>query len=303
MVFIIFVLAIIFILSFICYYIVFYSPQRGQGDHYSLPEGDQYDKYKDRMTRYIDEFLAIDYEDVEIVSFDGLMLRGRYYHIGDDAPVDICFHGYRGTGVRDFCGGSRIAMKLGHNVILVDQRAHGKSQGHSISFGINERRDCLSWIEYALCRFGGDREINIMGVSMGASTVLMAAGLGLPNNVKRIVADCPYTSPPEIIKKVCRDRKLPAALVYPFIYTGALVYGHFRLNSADCTEAVKAAKLPVLLIHGEDDRFVPCDMSRKIQKANPEYIQLFTFPNAAHGISYIEDRARYEALVRQFFNN
>ena len=295
------IVLLVLALSFVCYYIVFYSPHKGQGDHYDLPEGEQYEKHRDTMLRYIDEFLAIDYESVEIVSFDGLILEGRYYHADDKAPVDICFHGYRGTGVRDFCGGSRIAMEMGHNVILVDQRAQGGSQGHSISFGINERRDCLSWIEYALCRFGEDTEINLMGVSMGAATVLMAAGLELPHNVKRIVADCPYTSPVEIIKKVCRDRRLPVALVYPFIYLGALIFGHFRLDSADCRNAVRDAMLPILLVHGEDDRFVPCDMSRKIQRANPKYIHLVTFPDAAHGISYIEDKPRYEALVREFF--
>lgn len=293
---------LVLLISFICYYIVFFSPQGTQEDHYSLPVGEQYDKYREKMTGYIDDFLSLDCEIVEIVSREGLLLRGRYYHLNDSAPVDICFHGYRGTGVRDFCGGSRIMMKMGHNVLLVDQRAHGESQGHSIGFGITERYDCLSWVDYAICRFGEDREINLIGVSMGAATVLMAAGLDLPENVRHIIADCPYNAPADIIMKVGRDMKLPMSLVYPFIKLGALVFGHFNPESADCVRAVKDAKMPILLIHGEDDRFVPCEMSAVIQKANPRLIHRVTFPDAAHGISYIVDKERYEALVREFFN-
>lgn len=303
MLFILIAASTLLLISFICYYIVFYSPQGTQNDHYSLPVGEQYDKYREKMVGYIDDFLTLDCEIVEIVSREGLLLRGRYYHASDNAPVDICFHGYRGTGVRDFCGGSRIMMKMGHNVILVDQRAHGESQGHSIAFGTKERFDCLSWVDYAICRFGEDRDINLVGVSMGAATVLMASGLDLPQNVKHIVADCPYNSPAGIIKKVCRDMHLPAAIVYPFIHLGALIFGHFRLDDCDCETAVKGSRTPILIVHGEDDRFVPCEMSAKIQKANPGLVHRVTFPDAAHGISYIVDKPRYEAIVEEFFRS
>jgi len=297
----IWVILFILLICFICYYIVFFSPHRGAGDHHALPTGVQYEKHKERMLGYIDDFLKLDCEKLEILSYDGKILRGRYYHVNDDAGVDICFHGYRGTGIRDFCGGSRIAMGMGRNVILVDQRAHGESKGHSICFGIKERYDCLSWINYAICRFGDDVDINIYGVSMGASTVLMASGLELPDNVKHIVADSPYTSAGDIIKKACADLKLPVFLVYPFIYLGALIFAGVKLDSCDCVSAVKKARIPILLIHGEEDRFVPCEMSETIRKANPKLIHRVTFPNAAHGISYIEDKVRYEALVREFF--
>lgn len=294
---------VILIFSYICYYIVFYSPHKGAGDHYNLPHGVQYEKYRDRMLGYIDDFLNLDCEKVEIISYDGIKLSGRYYHVNENSGVDICFHGYRGTGIRDFCGGSRIAMGMGRNVILVDQRAHGESAGHSICFGIKERFDCLSWINYVLCRFGEETDINIYGVSMGAATVLLASELNLPENVKHIVADSPYTSAGDIIKKVCKDMKIPSVLVYPFIYLGALLFAGIRLDCCDCAKAVKKAKIPILIIHGEDDRFVPCKMSEVIQKANPRLVHRVTFPNAAHGISYIEDKDRYEQLIHSFISS
>lgn len=295
------IFGIILFASLICYIKVFYSPLPGQAI-YSVPNSGQYQGMRDRMRQMVKVFAEKEYESVEIMSREGLKLHGRLYVNNPEAPVDICFHGYRSSGVRDFCGGSEISFELGHNIILVDQRAQGESKGHTIAFGIKERFDVLSWVDYAICRFGEDRDINLFGVSMGAATVLMASGLELPENVKHIVADCPYSSPADIIKTVCRALHLPPALVYPFIRLGAFVFGHFDLEKTNAAESVKSARIPILIIHGEDDRFVPCDMSAQIQSANPALIQRETFPNAAHGISYMVDRERYRKLAAEFIS-
>ena len=147
-----------------------------------------------QVRELMEQLKEITAEDVFINSFDGLKLHGRYYHVKDGAPLDIQFHGYNGNAMRDFCGGNKISRESGHNSLLIDQRAHGMSQGKTISFGINERKDCLSWVRYAVERFGEDTEIVLSGVSMGAATVLMASDLGLPKNVKAIVCLL-YTSP------------------------------------------------------------------------------------------------------------
>ena len=303
MIVVIIILVLVIIISFICYYITFYSPHRGDGNHYSVPSGEQYQCIKSTMRRLIDEFLELDSEEIEIISRDGLKLSGKYYHVCDGAPVDICFHGYRGTAARDFCGGARIPLEMGHNMIVVDQRAQGKSQGHSICFGIKERYDCLSWINYVLCRFGMGTRIHIFGVSMGAATVLMAAGLGLPENVRCVIADCPYSEVPAIIRKVCRDRKLPDTLFYPFIWLGAYLFAGIKLEDGDCVNAVKNSSVPMLIIHGEEDHFVPCYMSHEIHNSRPDIVSLSTFPGAGHGISYIVDKPRYEKLVHDFIKN
>ena len=142
----------------------------------------------------------VPYEQVYITSFDGTKLAARYYHLSDSAALQIQFHGYRSTAVRDFSGGFQLAQKMGRNLLVVDQRASGKSEGTTICFGIKEKYDCLEWIKYALERFG-DIPIMLTGVSMGGATVLMASELDLPENVKCIVSDCPYTSPYEIIAR------------------------------------------------------------------------------------------------------
>lgn len=289
-------------LAYYCYRRIFYAAPKKKNGPIKLPSGEQYEVNRDKMLSLIDEIRAIPFETVYITSFDGLNLAGRYYHVKDGAPVHIQFHGYKGWAYRDFCGGNKLARERGCNTLVVDQRAHGMSEGNTISMGINERFDCLSWINYICERFGRDVKIVISGVSMGATTVLMAAGLGLTENVIGIIADCPYSSPKEIIMKVCSDMKLPERLMYPFVRLGAKLYGHFDLEAADAAEAVCHAKVPILLIHGEDDRFVPCSMSQKIferfKEANPDGNMLLeTFPGAGHGISFMEDEVRYGRII------
>lgn len=296
-----FLIALLFTL-FAIYRMAFYSRARGRVENmYDIPASPQYQPQRERMRRLIDDFAAIPFESVEITSRDGLPLRARYYHTADHAPLDILVHGYRGSAIRDFCGGAQIGRSFGHNLLLVDQRAHGASGGTTITFGVRERFDVLDWIAYALKRFGPDVSIGLYGVSMGAATVLMAAGLDLPENVRGVVADCPYSAPEAIIRKVAgEDMHLPASLAMPLVRLSARLIGRFSLREASAVEAVKRAKVPILIIHGEDDRFVSCGMSREIRAANPDCVQLETFPHAGHGLSYIVDTERYTRAVIGF---
>lgn len=289
----------VLIVSYICYRIAFFSPQKNRE---AIPEtkGKQYEPHRETMRRIFTQLAARDYEDVTITSHDGLKLAGKYYHMKDGAPLAIAFHGYRSSGMTDFAGGSEICFEMEHNLLLVDQRSHGRSQGKTITFGVLERRDCRAWVDYAVERFGKDVQILLYGVSMGATTVLMASGLDLPENVKGIVADCPYSSPSAIIKAVCKKLHYPPNLSYPFIVLGAFLYGHFNLNETTAAKAVKNSRVPILLIHGEDDGFVPCVMSEEVSNACPDKVTRVTFPGADHGISFLVDEKRYRRTVGEF---
>ena len=294
-------LLIVLLIAGFSYRTAFYSSAHRKEDHYALPQGEQYEKERQRMLSLIRQMDDIPYESVFISARDGTRLFARYYHVRDGAPLQIQFHGYRGTALRDFCGGNKLARESGHNTLVVDQRAHGKSSGTTITFGIRERWDCLSWAEYANQRFGSNTPIFLSGVSMGAATVLMASELKLPANVIGIIADCPYSSPEAIIRKVCReDMHLPPTLVMPFIRLGARLFGHFDLREARAVQAVRNTHIPILLIHGEDDRFVPCDMSREIFGACAGEKNRITFPGAGHGLSYIVDTETYSDAVSCF---
>lgn len=299
--FIIFFALLLFIGSYYAYQIAFFSPKREKGENYHLPQGEQYEEHLDNIQKWIDEMHAIPFEKIYTPSHDGKQLYGRYYHTLEHAPIQIMFHGYKSSAYLDFCGGIKYAIKSNHNVLVVDHRSHGNSEGSVITFGIKERLDCLSWIQYVNHRFGDDTPIILSGLSMGAATVLMASNLNLPKNVVGIVADCPYSSPKEIIMKVCKDMHYPPKLMYPFIKLGAHLFGRFNLTECDALTCVKQAKVPILLFHGDDDRFVPCDMSRAIREANPEQITLEIVPNAGHGLCYLVGPKQYEAAMQEFF--
>lgn len=277
----------------------FYMPRRERGATYHLPNNEQYRACKPVTDALRAEMEALPFETVCITSHDGLALTGKYYHLRDGAPLQIQFHGYRGSALRDFCGGHKLAREQGFNTLVVDQRAHGDSGGCNITFGLQERYDCQRWAQYAADRFP-DTPIVLAGVSMGAATVLMAADLPLPTQVRAIVADSPYSTPQAIIRKVSADRGIPPALAAPFIKLGARLYGGFSLTDKGAVHSVVNTAIPLLILHGEEDLFVPVEMSRSIDTACTGVHRLVTFPKAGHGLSYIVDPERYAAEVEAF---
>ncbi len=290
-----------FLSLYLPYRIAFRSPQKGQNDIYRLPPGEQYEPRADEMRGMIRRMAAEPCERVSITSRDGLKLRGRLYlRGGPEAPVDLCFHGWRATGLRDFSGGGLFLLGERHNVLLVDQRAQGDSEGRTMTFGVMERWDCLAWLEYIQNRPELRGPVTLYGVSMGAATVLLTSALPLPGNVRCIIADSPYSSPAAILGKVSRDMGLPEKPALAMMRFGAALFGGFSFDGVNCMEAVKHTRVPILLIHGEEDRFVPLEMSREIAAANPEMIRLVTFPGAGHGLSYLTDTERYRHEVSEF---
>ncbi len=298
-------LAFVLLLAYITYRIAFFSNRKKDNSAYLEKVKKCYGEYGDTFNRLVESLSASESERVSIKSEDGLMLSARYYHKKNGAPLHIMFHGYRSLAEFDMSGAAYECMSLSHNVLLVDQRAHGMSEGKSISFGINERRDLLLWCNYAIERFGEDVKIFIWGLSMGAATVLMSLDLPLPENVVGAIADCPYSSPESIIKRVGKSIHIPVALLFPFLRLGARIFGGFRLGGISAEKSIVKAKIPVLLVHGEADNFVPCEMSEKMAESAVKSsvdLRFLKFENAHHGMSYLEDGEKYRRAVYEFIN-
>ncbi|MDO5399929.1 MAG: alpha/beta hydrolase [Eubacteriales bacterium] len=277
----------------------FYSPYKKR-EYLHAPDLARCQAYREDMERIFVALADSPFEAVSVCSQDGLKLTGRYYHLRSGAPVDICFHGYRSSPLTDLCCYCELAARLGHNLLLVDQRAHGGSQGRTITMGIRERQDVLSWVDFVLERFGQQTRLLLYGISMGASTVLMASELGLPENVRAIIADCPYSTPKKIIRRVSEKMGFPGWLSWHLAVLGAKLFGGFDLRESDPVRAAANTEAPILLLHGEADGFVPCEMSGDIQNANRAMIEKYTFPGADHGISYLSDPDRYRHIVTEF---
>jgi len=290
-------------IAWICYRMAFFSSRKHPtpDEPIDTPQGEIYDRFRDQMEAWTREARAMDPERVSIRSFDGLTLTGKYYEYAPGTAIELMFHGYRGNAERDLSGGVQRCFALGRSALLVDQRGCGSSEGHVISFGINERRDCLSWLEFMEKRFGPDRKIILTGISMGAATVMSCADQALPGNVVGILADCGYDSAENIIKKVIREMKLPPKLAWPFVKLGARLYGGFDLEEVTPLKALKNARVPVIFFHGEEDDFVPCSMSRAAWEVCTSRKRLVTIPGAGHGLSYPVDPERYLKELRDFF--
>ncbi|MBQ7172577.1 MAG: alpha/beta hydrolase [Clostridia bacterium] len=267
----------------------------------NLPDLRQVDDYRDEIFHNMETFQAHACEEVFIQSQDGLRLHGRFYMGEAGAPLVIAFHGFRSSSLRDLSGGMEFYRSHGLSLLLVDQRACGESEGRAITFGIKERYDCLAWALYADERLGGKTPIFLSGISMGAATVLMASDLDLPASVKGIIADCPYTSPEDILVKAGGEMHFPTLPARLLLRSSARVLGGFGLNESSAEKAVANTKVPLLILHGEDDDFVPTAMGEAIAKTAKEGMaEFYTFPGAAHEFSYLSDKERYQRLVCDF---
>ena len=290
-------------ISYVCFrmgFLAHRSPEENT-DAIDIPEGEIYEPFRPQMEQWTREVRAMPREHFVIRSFDGLELHGDFFEYAPGAPIEIMFHGYRGSAERDLSGGVQRCRLIGRSTLLIDQRCSRRSEGHVITFGIREYRDCLSWAKFAAEHFGPDRKLILTGISMGAATVCMASDKDLPPNVIGILADCGYTSPKEIICKVIRDMGIPPALGYPFAKLGARIFGGFNLEETSPRECLKNAKVPVIFYHGENDEFVPCSMSRENYEACTSRKALVTVPGAGHGLSYPVEPERYLQTLREFF--
>ena len=296
-------LLIVLGISYLCFRISFRASgkQTQPEDYIDLPEGKIYEPFHADMERWVREVRSMPHETMTVRSFDGLTLTGKYYEYAPGAPIELMFHGYRGSAERDLSGGVQRCFLLGHSALIVDQRCSGGSDGTVITFGIHEHKDCLVWVEPMLMRFGPEVRIILTGISMGAATVMMAAGCDLPDNVVGVLADCGYTSPKDIICTVITQMGLPPKLSYPFVKLGAKIFGRFDPEETSPAEALKRAKVPVIFFHGETDDYVPCCMSEENYRFCASRKKLVTVPGAGHGLSYPTDPEGYLNALREFF--
>lgn len=137
---------------------------------------------------------------------------------------------------------------------------------------------------------------------MGATTVLMAADLDLPANVHGIMADCGFTSPYDIWKYIANHN-----LHLPYGINGRLIdllcQRKIQYRSTDCStlETLKKTRVPVIFAHGENDHFVPVEMTLQNYEACASAKMLLIVPGADHGMSYYVAKDDYERKVKEFW--
>ena len=246
------------------------------------------------------------HEDVFIESYDGLRLHGTLIEQpegGQARGTILLAHGFHGSGYVDFSCALQPYFEMGFNLLVIDQRGHLQSEGTYLTMGVRERYDVRGWAIWLLQRYGEGHRVVLDGISMGGATVLMAAGLDLPRNVCAIISDCPYTSPREIFHSVMTTSiKLPTWLLWGADICCRIMAG-FSIDGASAVDALRNNRLPLLMIHGLADDFVPCWMTEKSAEAavNCEKT-LVLVPGAGHGLSFLVDREGVYAELAKFMD-
>lgn len=242
-------------------------------------------------------------EEIYISSVDALKLHGILVKCKESKKVVICFHGYTSRGTSDFTALSKFYIEQGFNVIMVDQRAHGDSEGKYIGFGVLDRKDAEKWIEYVIDRFGSDVDIFLHGISMGGATVLMTSGLELPHNVRAIIADCAFTSAYDVFSHILkRDYHIPKFPIMNITEHMTKKNAGYGYNDVSTLKEVEKTKIPILFIHGEKDDFVPVWMSKKNYEVCNSEKEILIVKNADHAESYFVNTLEYEKALKKYIN-
>lgn len=235
---------------------------------------------------------------------DGVRLVGHWCPHPEARRIIIAMHGWRSSWDHDFCTISGFWYDNGCSVLYPDQRGQNASGGDYMSFGMLERYDCLEWVNWVVQKCGTDIPVYLAGVSMGATTVLMASEFEMPSSVRGILSDCGFTSPEAIWRHVAKENlHLPYSVQHRLV--DEMCRKKIKLSSKSCStvEILKKAKIPVLFVHGTDDHFVPVEMTYRNYIACAAPKRLFIVPGADHGMSYLEDREGYEDALRNFWRD
>ena len=284
-------------------------------------KGTAWDQYYDEIQEGIVWISQQETEDIYIQSEDGLKLHARLMDQSGAKGTVLMFHGYRTHPEVDFSASSHVYYECGNRIVHIDQRAAGESEGKYIGFGVLESRDCCLWAQYIANRFGTDQKIILAGLSMGASTVLMATAhhedrrvrincspeepmevsMTLPKNVTGIVADSAFSSPYDIIKKRirttyhCKGRLLTIA-----IGIWSRMLAHYSLKELSVPDVMKHNTISVLLVHGTEDSNVPVEMTVKIAENCQAPKQVLLVKGAEHGTGYLVDNEAYKKALQEF---
>lgn len=263
----------------------------------------KWEEYKKIIAPRKEWLLGQQLEEIDIQAQDGIKLHA--YYLPAEKPTDrmvIGLHGYTSNSLGEFASHAYYYHKQGFDCLIVDHRAHGKSGGKYIGFGVLDRHDCMAWLGHVAERFGKEKRILLHGTSMGATTALMTLGFdGLTDRVKAVVSDCAFTSPYDVFAHILkRDYHMPPFPIMDINSAMCQKKAGYRFDDYSTLTALKKTDRPVLFIHGGEDSFVPVWMSRQNAKACASPHELIIVEGAGHGASYYENSSLYEEAVLDF---
>ena len=246
--------------------------------------------------KYLDWLSASNVMQVRITSFDGLKLNAYNIQNHNSNRYVILVHGIWSSKAFSFPRAYEFDQR-GFNTLVIDQRASGDSEGEYYTYGQKESLDLLLWINYLVSK-NPNVEIVLYGVSMGAATVMMATANDLPPNIKCIVEDCGFSSAEEEFDNFIKTEYKIAYSKPVLMMLENQLKKKLGMNFDDMSpkKALDNNEIPILIIHGEKDTFVPFEMSKKLYNHNKGYKKFYPVPEAEH-TQAIKDEKYFDNVV------
>jgi len=246
-------------------------------------------------------FKGLKREDVYMYAKKGYKLHAVYIPNGNSKKTVVISHGYS-CNLNGSYKYYQIFKTLGYNALLVDHRYHGLSKGSGTSFGYYEKYDLRTWFDWLELKHGKDCIIGTHGESMGAATVLLHGALD--KRVNFIIADCPYKDLEEQLSyRLKVEYKLPKYPIIPLASLVCFIRHRFWFKDVSPIKVIAAIHCPTLLIHGEEDRYVPTKCSEDLYNRTKENNRIILVPNARHAQAYLEDPVKYTDNVHAFLED
>ncbi|WP_170272287.1 alpha/beta hydrolase [Clostridium tarantellae] len=249
------------------------------------------------------QYEKLPYEEITINSYDGLKLKGYFYNLYPNSnKVVVMNHGYTANHFVEyqFIDGF-IEEKF--NLLLIDMRSHGESEGKYASYGYNESKDLYLWVKWLKKNKGEDLYIGLHGQSMGAATVMLYGG-SHPKDIAFIIEDCGFTTAKEAVEFQFKQAKVPVWPFYDLVRLKIKFKYGFDLNTISPEEIIINSEVPTLFIHGTSDRTVPAWMTKRMyDKKNGQKDRLYLVEGAKHMEACCYDKEEYKEILKAFINS
>lgn len=261
------------------------------------------DAYGEANIKAEKKLLSLPIQEITLNAPDGERLIARVLvPEKSNGRLILACHGARSWGIGEFALISDYFYKNGYTLIMPDHRGCGNSGGKYMGYGTHESKDTYIWVHYAKQHFP-ELNIFLLGVSMGAATVLMMSSTADDKDIKGIIADCSYTSAwDEFSYQLRTSFHMPDFPILHICNLYSRVIGGYSFKKASPIDAVKSAKKPILFIHGGKDDFVPTYMEKQLYDACCSEKEMIVVENAVHARSYYADPKKYESAIENFMN-
>ena len=248
------------------------------------------------------EYNILSKREVGIQSPGGYPLFGVYFPMDGSKKTVMIVHGFA-YGLYGSVKYMPMFRRRIFNILLIDLRHHGRSGGSNITWGFNEKLDLAAWTPWVLAQHGKDGILGTLGESLGGATVLQHAAID--PRVAFTIADCPFSSLRDLLTHILRtDYRLPSTPLLEIGEFWCRLLAGFSFDQASPLHMMERIETPVLLMHGEDDKLVPAEMSRELYEAKTSGIrEIHLVPGADHAQALSHDPQRYEEFAGKFIEN